>query len=243
MLETIEKLLILQERDHDITQLEAELNGIPPQRRLLQAKAQTAKTDFEAKKLRLKQIESDRKELELEVAARQQSIEKYALQQFQTKRNEEYRALAHEIQLCKDQISKLEDQQLELMEQADVEQKALAVAGQLAEETRRETDDLLAALDARERELRQRLSELQAGRGALAEATAADGFLPRYERLRRGKGGRVVVGVEHGVCGGCHMKLPPQIVISCQGAQEVICCPNCGRLLYYTQGMDLAVAE
>ena len=69
------------------------------------------------------------------------------------------------------------------------------------------------------------------------------GLLPRYERLRKSKGNRVVVCVEHSVCGGCHMKLPAQIVVGCQADQEVMLCPNCGRVLYYTEGMDLAVAD
>ncbi len=40
----------------------------------------------------------------------------------------------------------------------------------------------------------------------------------RYERLFKSKGENVVVGVEHSACGGCHMKLPAQIVTSCRGA-------------------------
>jgi predicted nucleic acid-binding Zn-ribbon protein len=57
------------------------------------------------------------------------------------------------------------------------------------------------------------------------------------------KGGRVIVGVQHGVCGGCHMKLPPQLVISTQNAQELVTCSNCGRILYYTTDMDLAIVD
>jgi hypothetical protein len=41
----------------------------------------------------------------------------------------------------------------------------------------------------------------------------------RYERLFKSKGENVVVGVHHGVCGGCHMKLPAQILVTCQGAE------------------------
>jgi hypothetical protein len=67
--------------------------------------------------------------------------------------------------------------------------------------------------------------------------------LLRYERLRKSKGEKVVVGVAHGVCGGCHMRLPAQILVSCQAEQEIVTCPNCGRLLYYTRDMSLAVAD
>jgi len=50
--------------------------------------------------------------------------------------------------------------------------------------------------------------------------------------------------VQHGVCGGCHMKLPTQVLVSTQQAnQELVTCINCGRILYYTRDMDLAVAN
>jgi predicted nucleic acid-binding Zn-ribbon protein len=59
----------------------------------------------------------------------------------------------------------------------------------------------------------------------------------------KNKGTNVIVGVQHGVCGGCHMKLPAQIMVSTQAEQEIVTCSNCGRILYYTRDMDLAVAE
>jgi predicted nucleic acid-binding Zn-ribbon protein len=39
------------------------------------------------------------------------------------------------------------------------------------------------------------------------------------------------------------MRLPAQILVSCQAEQEIVTCPNCGRLLYYTRDMSLAVAD
>ncbi len=83
---------------------------------------------MDAAKHRGKQIESDRKKLELDVEAKKSQIEKYGLQQFQTKKNEEYRALSHEIELCKEAIIKLEDQQIELMEKAEAAQKDVVIA-------------------------------------------------------------------------------------------------------------------
>ena len=39
------------------------------------------------------------------------------------------------------------------------------------------------------------------------------------------------------------MKFPVQLLVSCQAARELVTCPNCGRILYYTRDMDLAVAD
>ena len=242
MLETIEKLLVLQDRDQKIRRIRGELAHIEPERQNLKAKATAAQAALENAKLRIMQIESARKELELEIEAKKQMIVRYANQQFQTRKNEEYRALAHEIETCKSDIFKIEDKEIDLMEQAEAAQKEVLRATQAGKDTRKLADEQEARLGAREQDLQKELSELEANREALA-AAVDDGARGRYERLVRSKGENVVVGVQHGVCGGCHMKLPPQLLVTCQGEKELVGCSNCGRILYYTRDMDLAVAE
>ncbi|HZV33343.1 MAG TPA: C4-type zinc ribbon domain-containing protein [Verrucomicrobiae bacterium] len=242
MLEAIEKLLILQDRDRQIMRMKTELSRIEPERAQLTAKTTSAQNNLEAAKLRVKQIESERKKLELEVEGKKQQIEKYSLQQFQTKKNEEYRALAHEIELCKKDIIKLDDQQIELMEKAELAQKEVQAANQVANEAKKLLDGQVADLKKREENLKKELGELEANRQQLAEAVD-EGARSRYERLLKNKGSNVVVGVQHGVCGGCHMKVPAQLIVSAQAQQEIITCSNCGRILYYTPDMVLAEAE
>ena len=142
MLEAIEKLLILQDRDRKISRLRTELANVGPERRALEVKTATSKAALDASRQRIKQIESDRKRLELEVESKKQAIERYSLQQFQTKKNDEYRALAHEIEMAREAIVKLEDQQLDLMEQAEATQRELSAATRVADEAKR-----LARLD------------------------------------------------------------------------------------------------
>ncbi len=242
MLESIEKLLILQDRDRHILRVKDELAHVEPQRQMLTAKAAGAQAALDAAKNRVKQIETERKKLELEVEARKGQIEKYSLQQFQTKKNDEYRALAHEIELCKEAIVKLDDQQIELMEKAEVAQKEVAAANQTANEARKGVDGQIANLAEREENLKKELAELESNREQLLTAVD-ESARSRYERLLKNKGATVVVGVQHGVCGGCHMKLPAQILVSCQAQQEIVTCINCGRILYYTRDMDLVVAD
>jgi len=242
MFDTIEKLLILQDRDQRIRQEQGELARIEPERQTLKVKAATAQADLENAKLRIKQIESARKELELEVEGKKQMIVRYANQQFQTRKNEEYRALQHEIDTCKEAIFQIENGEIELMEQAEAAQKEVLRATQAAKDARALVDDQVAQLDAREENLKKELAELEANRAELA-AAVDESARDRYERLVRSKGENVVVGVEHGVCGGCHMKLPPQLLVTCQAEKELVGCSNCGRILYYTRDMDLAVVD
>src|SRR2546429_7477014 len=117
MLHMNEKLLELQAHDRKILQQKAKLAHVDPERKDLQGRATGTQAKLEAAKLRVKQLESERKKLELDVEAKKQQIDKYATQQLQTKKNEEYRTLQNEIDNCKKVIVGLEDKELEFMEQ------------------------------------------------------------------------------------------------------------------------------
>jgi predicted nucleic acid-binding Zn-ribbon protein len=242
MLETLEKLLVLQDRDQKIRRVQGELAHIAPEREGLRVKAAATQAQLESLKTRAKQIESDRKRLELDVESQKQQIERYANQQLQTRKNEEYRALMHEIDACKAEITKIEDREIELMEQAEQVQKDIGRLSREAGETKKLVDDQIAQLNQREASLQKELAGLQLGRMELA-AAVEDSARARYERLIKSKGENVVVGVHHGVCGGCHMKLPAQVLVFCMADQEIITCTNCGRILYYTRDMALVPSE
>src|SRR5208282_2814712 len=242
MLETIEKLLVLQDRDRKIDRVQQELADSGPERETFRTKATATRAQLETARTRVKQIESDRKRLELDVGVKKTQIEKYANQQLQTRKNEEYRALSHEIETCKADIMKIEDQEIVLMEQAEAAQKEVVRATLEANAAKKMVDDQITQLDQREENLKKELAELQRGRAELATAVD-ETTCQRYERLFKSKGENVVVGVHHGVCGGCHMKLPAQILVMCQAHQELVSCTNCGRILYYTRDMALAGAE
>src|SRR5665213_1811521 len=104
------------------------------------------------------------------------------------------------------------------------------------------SDDQIGRLDERETNLKKEFAELQASRAQLASAVD-ESTRNRYERIFKSKGENVVVGVEHSSCGGCHMKLPAQIMVSCQSQGEIVTCPNCGRILYFNRDMDLTAAD
>ena len=242
MQEIIEKLLILQERDRKILRVTQELAHIGPEREGIRARAAATQAALEAAKLRTRHIESERKQRDLEIEGKKSQIEKYANQQLQTRKNEEYKALAHEIEMAKAVIFKIEDAEIVLMEQAEVAQKDVVRATTEAAAAKKVVEDLIGVLDAREVNLKKELTELTAGR-----VTIADGVdevtRNRYERIFKSKGENVVVGVDHSSCGGCHMKLTAQTVTSCRAQGEIVTCSNCGRILYFKSDMSLMAAD
>jgi len=242
MLPEIEKLLQLQDQDRRIEQVESELAQVGPQRQAVRRRLEAAQERAEALRKRLQEAATRRKGLELEADRHREQADRYAQQQLETRDNKAYQALGREIETCKAKISELEDRQLELIEEEENLEKALREAKAELGKVEAETAQALAALDKREKALEAQRTQLQAERGALTQSVPGP-LLSRYERLRAGRGGRVVVGVDRRVCGGCHMKLPAQVVLSTRAGREVISCPNCGRILFYASHMQIDAAS
>ncbi len=238
MLADLEKLLILQDRDRRLIRLRAEVADVEPQRRLANAHRTAADQEADAAKQASLRLESERKRLELEVESKKEQISKYAAQQWQTRKNEEYKALGHEIETCKRAIRDLDDQQIAVMEQLEAAEKRSAAALEAQRKARDDAKKQLEQCDLAEARLRKQLADAETAR---TEAAAAVDplVLPRYERILKNRGDKVLVGVERGVCGGCHMKLVRQDIINTQNNLEIINCPNCGRMLFFTPDMDV----
>jgi len=242
MLDTIEKLLVLQDRDRRILRVSQELAYIGPERENLRARAAATQNSLDAAKTRVRQIETERKQRDLEIEAKKSQIEKYLNQQLLTRKNEEYKALTHEIEMAKEVIFKIEDAEIVLMEQAEAAQKEVVRATAEAAAAKKLLDDQIGQLNQREENFKKEMAELQTGRIALAEAVD-ESTRNLYGRIFKSKGENVVVGIEHSACGGCHMKLPAQVTTHCRAQAEIVTCPNCGRILYFTRDMSLTAAE
>ena len=84
------------------------------------------------------------------------------------KKNEEFKAFEHEIATCKGIILTLDDQQIELMEQIETAQKAVAAANKNLADSKKVVDSRITDIGAREGNLNKELAELQSNRDELA---------------------------------------------------------------------------
>ncbi len=227
----LEQLLILQDREQKIRQIGIEVETVPLRRKSLEAQLAASKASVEMLKQRARQVEMDRKKLELDVGTRTETISRLKTQQYQTRKNDEFQAIGHEIERYENEIRKIEDDELELMVLADKikadlgeeEKKAAAVRESVA----RQTNDL----EVKSTTLESRLEELRDERAEIAGKIDED-LLSRFERLFKSKGDAVVVALEHEVCTGCHMKVTAQTAHRVKAGREIVSCENCGRILY-----------
>jgi len=227
----LEQLLILQDREQKIRQIQIEIETVPLRRKSLEAQLAESKASVETLRQRVRQLEVDRKKLELDVGVRAESVSRLKTQQYQTRKNDEFQALGHEIDRYENEIRKIEDDELELMVLADKIKADLTAEETKAAATRdsiaRQTDDL----DEKSKALDSQLQGLMTERSHLATKIDED-LLGRFERLFKSKGDAAVVAIEHGVCTGCHMKVTTATAASVKAGKEIVSCENCGRILF-----------
>jgi len=227
----LEQLLVLQDRQQKIKQIQTEVETVPLQKKSLEAQLAASVAGVEVLKQKARRVEMDRKKLELDVGTRTESISRLKTQQYQTRKNDEFQAIGHEIERYENEIRKIEDEELELMMEADKLRADLGVEEMKAATVKESVARQTADLNTKSKTLELRLEELTKERAEIAGKIDED-LLGRFERLFKSKGDAVVVPLEHEVCTGCHMKVTTQTAHRAKAGKEIVSCENCGRILY-----------
>ncbi|MCX7712832.1 MAG: C4-type zinc ribbon domain-containing protein [Chthoniobacterales bacterium] len=203
---------------------------MPNQRLVIEKRREDLEINLENSRKQMRHIELEKKSLELEVKSKQQLIQRYREQQAKTRKNEEFQALNHEISLVQAEIVKLEDRELELMEEAENLKPHLQKADADYKAGLQEIQEQLIALDYKKDSLQKLLSDLQNKRSENLSSLETD-LAENYERLLKTKNGLAIARLHNDVCRGCWMKVPRETALLVEACTEIVTCPNCGRIL------------
>jgi hypothetical protein len=227
----LEHLLVLQDREQKIRQIQNEIKTLPLERKNLEGQLASSQAHLEGLKHKAKELEVHRKKLELDVGTRETTIAKFRTQQYETRKNDEFQAMGNEIKRYEEEIRKIEDEELEVMDQTDhlkaevgTEEKK---GSQVADSIKRQMGDL----QTKGKTLEERLAGLTKEREEIATKIDED-LLDRFNRLFASKGDAAVVALEHDVCTGCHMKVTTATAVHVRTGREIVSCEQCGRILY-----------
>jgi uncharacterized protein len=137
--------------------------------------------------------------------------------------------LQKEIEALARRCSALEDEILDTMialEEAEAEKEA---AGQALATLEQEWEQTTAALQQEQAVLAQRSSQLaELRQQQVRRLTPA--ALVEYEAIGQHRGSVAVVGLSGNICQGCRLTVPASVV-KAAGQEQLVNCPNCGRLL------------
>jgi uncharacterized protein len=229
---------LLQVQEHDTTcdQLEHRVRTLPARGQLEACMARVAAVEVKGAEVQGARDELARgqQRLEDEIALLRDKANEHDRRLYSgTIANpRELQALQDEIAALRRRIGQLEDQELELMEQIEPLDSALAglasEAAALDDEARR----LRASIAEQEAEAAAELEAVRGRREAIA-AEVDEELLAEYDVLRRRLGGVAIARLVGGSCGGCHLGLSAVEVDRLRHLppEEPARCEECGRLL------------
>jgi len=232
---TLEKILVLQDRDSKRLGLDAQLKAVPVEIAAVEKKIAAEKAAIDAARAELMALESKKKLLETEIGSAEAKLAKYKTQQSQVRKNDEFKALGLEIEHASEAIAGLEGQELEVMYQIDEAKKKFAAAEAVLKENIAGYQGRIGVLRERETNLSAELKLAQA-EVDVARTPIEVAALRLYDRIAA-RQQPVCVALRGNKCGGCHLKVSSEVESAVRGkagaAGQLPTCDQCGRIVWW----------
>ena len=230
---SLDKLLVLQERDAKRLSFEQQLKGVPREIATVEGKIAAEKAAIEAAKAEWHGLESKKKQLEIEIGTAEEKIGKYKTQQSQVRKNDEYQALTHEIETTQGAIGTLEEEEIGIMLSIDIAKKRFLAAEAELKNNIKGHEAKIHTLREREKNLGGDVTAAQSIVAAARQEVPAP-QLKIYDRVASKPGHPVCVPVTASRCGGCHLKVSANVELEARKLEQVTTCDQCGRIVYWT---------
>jgi len=209
MKEDLELLLKLQVLDYDRGELERSKEYIPDMMENLRREISENEENYRNNEKELTEATATQKNLELEISSLQDNLKKLKSQMMAIKTNKEYDALVSQIDAIKESINEKETDLLETIERVEILESSIDEFRKKSIEIKKLNDDQLSILQEK---------------------------MDSVGRIRKSRGGSVVVAVKKRACGACFKALPPHRIQELKRGDQLISCDNCGRLLIWQNG-------
>jgi len=229
---TIQKLIDLQKVDLEIRDLTIQRNAEKPEIiRQLEEDFAVQKTTLEQRDAEYKDIQKQKKEKELDLADTEEKVRKAQAALYQLKTNQEYQAKLKEINSFKADVSVIEEDMLNILDTIDQKKTELGQEKNKIQDKEKEFKQKKSEVEEEMRELDAGIANLQDKRNVLTKDIDPDS-LHRYELLLAKKSGLAIVPLRQGSCGGCYLKLPPEVTNKVKKYADLVQCEMCTRILY-----------
>jgi predicted nucleic acid-binding Zn-ribbon protein len=153
------------------------------------------------------------------------------------KTNEEYKALQKEIEHTQAAIGKIEDSILTLMLDAESSQHEIRAAEARLKEDQQRVNQERKELEVDHQKDASAMESYVKERKELESQISGD-LLPRYERVRKFRGGIGISAARDYVCEVCQVRIRPQVFQEIRKNDQIIACDACQRILYDPENLD-----
>ena len=235
MSEELQTLIQLQQLDSRIVDLQQRVLAVPDE---IESQAESLKLSQDAVEKLREQADGKaraQRRLEGEVELLQQQLSRYQDQLMDVKTNREYRAMQHEIAGVRARISSKEDEILEIMLALDELDDQTREARRVAEERASEVSSRQKELETFAARSETNMAGFEQERYRL-ERDLPESLLKQYRKLASVNNGQALAEVTGQSCQACNVKLRPQLFTEVKTGLKIFTCETCSRFLYYQGG-------
>lgn len=227
----LERLVNLQKTDEKIVAFQKEEEALPRELEDLELEIKALETQKDQIAEELEDLSGRESELEDLLKETKDQMRRSQTRMLAVKTQREYRAVQREGDIARKRRGELEAEAKELgTEVEEVRKKLEEICGDMdikadiLKKARREANKKLKSLVNNRQDL-EKTREIEAG-------FVDSELLSRYQKVFKRHRGQGVVNVAGGVCGGCFMRIPPQLYNQVLARGNVHQCQNCSRIIY-----------
>ena len=245
---TLTELRRLQDVELQLASIRRNRDGKARRVEIQQARVRQIEARIEENRKAAKAQQMKIDELTLDVASREDSVDKHRQALNKAKTNKEYAAILTAMNTEKADSSKVESAVLQLMEEMNkikADGATLEAEREKAMAEVKSAEQVLQAYDAQSKAEKDRLTAERSQIGSAIEPQAMVVF-DRTAQRHEGEAMASVVKLrakgDEWACGGCNLKITLDLVNALATRDEVRLCGACGRILYIEQGAVKAKA-
>jgi uncharacterized protein len=238
LIDTIKQLLILQEIDSAIMAAAERREKGPKLIQELEEDIQKSQKELQEQTERAEGLLSKKQLAEQDLEDIRGKIRKSQSKLSLVKNTREHKAIVKEIDDLKVMMKAKEEEILQVMEEHENVGKVIDEKKALLDNEQARAADKKQGIEVLIRQADEDLNSLTERKGVLAKDLDRQ-ILDRYNFIREKLGGLALAGVSNGVCGACHMNLPPQRFNELLRSDRLMTCPSCHRFIYWSDHEEL----
>lgn len=229
----LKALLSLQEVDREIFKVEAELDRLPKELAAREDAMAAQQSALQDKHREVAELRASIKEIEHTTVGLRQRLKK--LEHESTSGTADaslVAAYSHEMRNIKRNISQAEDAGIKRLSRAELLDTEIEEMSSRLGEEQAAFEGFKQNIAAETEAATRKLEELQAGRAERSSEGISPADLDVYKGLLRTRQGEALAELRDGLCEGCFVNLPKNIVVRLARGMELVQCPSCDRILY-----------